>query len=160
MLEHSLRRFKKDEVQSIIIPDGIGGLIEVERLVLLEQGLLVIECYPMNGHLFGSEHIDQWTQIIDGRSFKFPNPAHHIQNVKHAIQLLVPKMPIYSRIVFTADGDFPKGIPEGVSLLKTLEADLDTMISSVPIPELSQKAWERVLRIARKNGQAVMSDGS
>lgn len=159
-LEQMLQTFVKDEVRSIIIPDGLGGLIEVDRLILTDHGLLVIETYPLVGHLFGADNIDQWTQIIGGRSFKFANPSHHLLNIKHALQALAPKTPIYSRVVFTAEGDFPKGIPDGVSLLSTLEQDLQNMLKSPMIQQHAEQMWNRILRIARKNGQAVLRDAT
>lgn len=159
-LDLCLRQLKKDEVRSVIIPDGIGGLLEIERLILMEQGLLVIETYPMSGHLFGAERIDQWTQIIEGRSFKFANPLRHVHNSKHALQMLAPKVPIFCRVVFTADSDFPKGKPDEVSVLKTFEQDLQPIVAAPLMADKSRQAWNRILRIARKNGQAVLREAT
>jgi hypothetical protein len=158
-LENILQTIKRDEISSVILPDGIGGLIEVERLLLTEYGILVIETYPLVGHLFGAEHIDQWTQIVDGRSYKFANPSRHIQNVKHAVQQLAPKLPVFTKVIFTAEGEFPKGMPDGISLITTLEQDLQDIVKSPKIAEQAQVAWDRILRIARKNGQAVTRKG-
>jgi hypothetical protein len=159
-LETILSSIAQKEVSSIIIPDGIGGLIEIDKLILTEYGLLLVETYPMSGHLFGSDTIDQWTQIIDGRSFKFTNPLHHLNNVKQAIQQLTPKVPIHIRIIFTEESNFPKGKPDSVSTLNTLEQDLLGLTSSPKKPELTQKAWERVLRIGRYDGQAIVRDNT
>ena len=153
-----LRPFKQSEVRSIIIPDGIGGLLEVERLILMEQGLLIIETYSISGHLFGAERIDQWTQIVEGRSFKFINPLRHIHNSKHALQMLAPKVPIFCRVVFTEESDFPKGKPDEVSTIKTLQQDLQPIKDAPKMSAMSVKAWERILRIARKNGQAISGE--
>lgn len=149
-LEKILRHYKQDEVLSLVIPDGIGGLMELDRLILTDRGLLLIEIYPMTGHLFGAEQIDQWTQIIDGRSFKFANPLHHIQNAKYALQPLAPKVPIFYRVVFTGNSDFPKGKPDYVSTLQSLEQDLQVILEAPKMSDSSLKAWERILRIGRK----------
>jgi len=155
LVENCLRDLKRDEVTSVIIPDGIGGLLEIERLVLTDHGLLLMETYQISGHLFGSEHIDQWTQIIDGRSFKFANPLRHIHNAKYAVQLLAPKIPIFCSVVFTADSDFPKGKPVEVSTLKSLEYDLQVVHRAPRVAQVSQKAWQQILRIARKDDLPV-----
>jgi hypothetical protein len=152
-LDKILRRYKLDEVRSIVIPDGIGGLMELDRLILTDRGLLIIETYPMNGHLFGAEQIDQWTQIIDGRSFKFANPLHHIQNAKYALQPLAPKIPIFYRVIFTGHCDFPKGKPDNVSTVQSLEQDLQAILEAPKMSGGSVNVWERILRIGRKNGQ-------
>ena len=49
----------RSRVDNIIIPDGIGGLLEIEQLRLMEQGILIVETYQISGHLFGAEEIDQ-----------------------------------------------------------------------------------------------------
>ena len=56
----------RSKIKNIIIPDGIGGILEIEQLRLLDQGILIIETYPVSGHLFGAEEIDQWTQLSTG----------------------------------------------------------------------------------------------
>lgn len=159
-IDKALLSLRLEEVRAVVIPDGIGGLLELDRLVLTEYGLLVIESYPISGHLFGSEQIDQWTQILDGRSFKFANPLRHIHNARYALQILAPKLPIHCRVVFTADSDFPKGRPEDVSTLASLEQDLQPILQMQKIPASSQLGWQRVLRIARKNGKAVLREAT
>src|SRR5690606_19667691 len=77
-IEQILKSHKQDEMKNVILPDGLGGLVEIEKIFLLEQGILILRDYPINGYLFGAESIEQWTQIIDGRSYKFPNPLHHL----------------------------------------------------------------------------------
>ncbi len=160
LLEKALQPLRADEVRSIVIPDGIGGVLEVERLILMEQGLLVLETYPLAGHLFGADHIDQWTQIIDGRSYKFPNPLRHVHNSMHALQMLAPKVPIFCRVVFTGEGDFPKGKPAEVSVIATLEHDLQAVIDAPKMATASNKAWQSILRIARKDGHEVLKEAT
>jgi hypothetical protein len=159
-LKGLLAPVSREEVRAIIIPDGIGGMIEIDRLILTDHGLLILETYPMSGHLFGSDHIEQWTQIIDGRSFKFTNPLHHLNNVKQAIKVLAPKVPVFVRVIFTEDSNFPKGKPEVVSTLNTLEQDLLALTTKPNRAEQANQAWERILRIGRQDGQAIVRENS
>lgn len=154
-----LHSYKRDEVKEIIIPDGIGGLLEIEHLMLLDQGLLLIETYPISGNLFGAEQIDEWSQIIDGRSFKFANPLRRTRTARQALKLLAPNVPIFCRVVFSADSHFPKGKPEEVSTLATLDHDMQMVMDSPVITDKAQNAWQRCMRIARKNGQSLLRDG-
>ncbi len=158
-IDKILQPFKRDEVKEIIIPDGIGGLLEIEHVVLLDQGLLLIETYPISGNLFGADQIDEWTQIVDGRSYKFTNPLWHIHTARQALKLLAPNVPIFCRVVFNADSHFPKGKPSEVSVLETLSEDMQVVTESPDIIDKAEKAWQRCLRIARKNGQALLRDG-
>jgi hypothetical protein len=146
--------YQRDEIKSFIIPDGIGGLIEIEHLVLLDKGLLLIEHYPISGNLFGAEKIDLWTQIVDGRSYKFANPLRHIRTQRQAIKALLPNIPIFCRVIFTADSIFPKGKPEEVSIVESLDEDLQFLRESPNVINIASQ-WERLTRIARKDGQAV-----
>ena len=150
-----LKSYSKDEIKDFIIPDGIGGLLEIEHLILLDQGLLLIKTYPMSGNLFGADEIDQWSQIVAGKSFKFANPLRHIRTSRQALKALAPNIPIFCRIVFTADSVFPKGKPEEVSVLNTLADDLKVIKEAPLIAEKSKHSWDRIMRIARKNGQGI-----
>lgn len=158
-LSNILQPYIRDEIKNFIIPDGIGGLIEIEHLVQLDQGLLLIETYPISGNLFGAEKIDLWTQIVDGRSYKFANPLRHIRTSRQAIKSILPNIPIFCRVVFTSDSLFPKGKPDEVSVLKTLAEDLSSIKEAPAIVNRTQAAWDRLLRIARKDGQAVQRGG-
>ncbi len=154
-----LKPYVLDEIRDIIVPDGIGGLLEIEHLILMEQGLLLIETYPMSGNMFGAETIDQWTQLIGGRSYKFANPLRHIRTSRQALMILAPNLPIFCRVVFNADSIFPKGKPEEVSVLSSLSDDLLNIGPSSVKMDPSSQVWQRIMRIARKDGQAVQRDG-
>lgn len=158
-LDLILQPFKRDEIKEIIIPDGIGGLLEIEHVVLLDQGLLLIETYSISGNLFGAEQIDEWTQIIDGRSFKFANPLRRLRTARQALKLLAPNVPIFCRVVFNADSHFPKGKPDEVSILATMAEDMNEVLESPVITTKAKQDWLRCLRIARKNGQSLRRDG-
>lgn len=148
-INKALKPLTRAEVKNIIIPDGIGGLLEVEHLILTEHGLLLIAVYPIHGDLFGGDKIDQWTQIVKGRSYKFANPLRHIRTAYQALKSLAPNIPIEYRIIFTADARFPKGKPEHVALIASLSKDMASLQSGPIMLEPAQQAWDRILRIAR-----------
>lgn len=145
-----LKPLTRAETKNIIIPDGLGGMLEIEHLLLLDQGLLLLEIYPINGHLFGAENIDQWAQIVKGRSYKFANPLRRIRTSRQALMLLAPNVPIHYRVIFSEEASFPKGKPEQVSVLGSLPEDMKKIASSPLIVGPSQQAWDRIIRVARK----------
>ncbi|MEX0614486.1 MAG: hypothetical protein WD177_01145, partial [Methylophaga sp.] len=58
--------------------------------------------------------------------------------------------------VFTGECNFPKGKPDNVSLLSTLEADLGQIFNQAALPETPlQKSWQSVLNVARYNGKSA-----
>ncbi len=157
--EHQLKKvllpYIKNEIRQVVIPDGIGGLIEIEQLILLDNGLFIVQTYNTDGNIFGGEAIDQWTQIVRGRSFKFANPLRHIMSSKQALSSLVPGVPIFYRVIFVGDVQFPKGTPDGVSTLHSLAEDLTFLNDKVMNNSKVTFAWERIMRIARKDGYAA-----
>ncbi len=162
-IDLALKPYSQADLQRVVFPDGVGGLVDIERLVLLKQGILVIETYPISGNLFGADKIEKWTQMINGKSFKFINPLYRIQMLRQAIQVIAPSTPIFYRVIFTAsDSSFPKGKPDDVSTLLTLENDLEILKQTPVMTEKQRSNWDRVLRIARKDGKAIkmsMVDG-
>ncbi len=154
-----LRPYREGELRQCIIPDGIGGLVEIERLIQLRQGLLIIETCPLNGNIFGADKIDQWTQIKNGKRYTFTNPLYHIRHAKLALKALVPHVRVYCRLVFTGDASFPKGQPAEVSTLETLDADLASLRSTDKMDEQTRAAWRRIERIARIDEQAARKTG-
>lgn len=155
-LKKILEPVSQEHFQDITIPDGMGGLLEIEHLLLTNTGLLVLQSYEMKGNLFGSEKIDLWTQVTRGQSFKFPNPLRRLNRSRQALKNLVPGVSIYCRIVFGSGAVFPKGKPDEVILLSTLSDNLLNMTMQTEQQlEKIHMAWDRIRRIARKNGQNI-----
>lgn len=155
-IDSALKGYSQAELHDVVFPDGVGGLVEIERLVLVKQGILVIETYPISGNLFGADKIEQWTQMLNGKSFKFINPLYRIQMLRQAIKAIAPSTPIFYCVIFTAnDSSFPKGKPDDVSTLFSLENDLEMLKQSPVMTEKQRSNWQRILRIARKDGQAI-----
>ena len=157
-LKRIMEPISKGEIKHIIIPDGIGGLLEINHIVLLDQGLLLIDSLTSQGNVFGGDNLDEWTQISKGRSFKFANPLRRLKTSKQSLSALVPNIPIFYHIVFSDDTVFPRGKPGFVSVLNSLQQDLEYLQSEPIITAKSKQAWERILRIARKDGQAAIMD--
>jgi len=157
-LNSILKPISKGEIKHIVIPDGIGGLLEINHIVLLDQGLLLIDSLISQGNVFGGDNLDEWTQISKGRSFQFANPLRRLKTSKQALSALAPNIPIFYHIVFSDDTVFPRGKPDFVSVLNSLQQDLEYLRSEPMIMAKSKQAWERILRIARKDGQAANMD--
>ena len=159
-LEIVLSSISTGYFKDIIIPDGMGGLLEIEHLFLTDRGLLLLESYEMSGNLFGSKEIDLWTQIVDGKSFRFPNPIRRLNGSRQALKSLVPTVPIYCRIVFGESSVFPKGKPDEVLLIDKLSSNLVKLkVQTDSQVEKNRQAWDRISRIARKNGQSAGGRG-
>jgi restriction system protein len=144
-----LNRLGTAALHDIILPDGQGGLTQIDHLVLTSAGLLVVETKNYAGQVLGQPRDKKWTQRLGRQSFTFQNPLR--QNYLHtqALQALTPGVPIQGRVVFTDAARFPKGIPEGVSTLSTLKTDLKTWLRERADAAELQGAWAKIQAAAR-----------
>ncbi len=134
-------------LQEVLIPDGLGGEIQIDYLVRLPDRFLVIDLKEMSGVLFGSEQIDEWTQIVNRRSYRFRNPLHDNRARCQAVAELVKPNEVLGRVVFTDTGEFPRGRPQGVSTMATLIGDLAHPQMAAPRPDLD-KVWQKLTHLA------------
>ena len=144
-----LNRLGEAALHDIILPDGRGGLTQIDHLVLTQAGLLVVETKNYAGQVLGRAQDTKWTQRLGKQSFTFQNPLR--QNYLHlqALKALMPGVPIQGRVVFTDAAWFPKGIPEGVSTLSTLKADLKDWLKERWNTAELQSAWVEIKASAR-----------
>ncbi len=152
-----LNRLGEAALHDIILPDGRGGLTQIDHLVLTQAGLLVVETKNYAGQVLGQPQDKKWTQRLGKQSFTFQNPLR--QNYLHiqALKALVPNVPIQGRVVFTNTARFPKGVPEGVSSLSTLKVDLKTWLRERADTSELQGAWARIKASARTDREARKS---
>jgi hypothetical protein len=146
-LAKTFKRLQCEYLRDAVVPDGVGGHIQIDYLVLAPQGVLVLDVRNYRGALFGATGMQVWTQMLRSGSFRFENPIPANQLRAQAVRLLVPEVPVLGRVLFLADGRFPKGKPEGVALLEDLPALLAPSAPAGPAERL-RRAWEALLRIA------------
>ncbi|GAB4347530.1 MAG: hypothetical protein Kow006_07360 [Gammaproteobacteria bacterium] len=134
-------------LKDVVVPDGIDGEIQIDYLLRLPDRILVIDLKEMRGVLFGAEKIDEWTQIVERRSYRFPNPLHANRLRCQAISELVRPAAVAGWVVFTEASQFPRGRPDGVSTVSTLAEDLGIDASSSVAPEV-EEGWNKLMRLA------------
>ena len=139
-----------DYLRNIAIPDEIDGYVFVDYLILLPSGILVVDVQNYKGFLFGGEKMDQWTQMIGHKSYKFDNPLYGNLARVHVIRTHLNKVPVEGRVVFSNVGQFPKGIPQGVSMLNSLRQDVTDILANSPVPEHIQAAWNQLKSMAKE----------
>jgi hypothetical protein len=105
-----------DSIHDIVLPDGMGGLIHVEYLLLTARGLLVIDVKRFEGIIFASDRMDDWTVISKQGRYTFPNPQGTLYDRVAAVKRLVRDVPVMGFVLFAAGADFSKGRPRDVLL--------------------------------------------
>jgi len=135
-----------DRVQDVLLPDGMGGHIQVEHLLLTGSGLLVIDVKVFEGTIFASERMAEWTVIGKKGRFTFPNPLGTLYDRVAALKQLVRDVPVTGLVLFGERADFSKGRPRDVLSTAELmeryarpeQADLERLLVAFA------PHWERV----------------
>jgi len=141
-------------LRNILIPNGNGGQIHVNYLLLTERGLLVLDLFDVPGAVFGGDQMFQWTAIGRKLRFTFANPQSILYDRMAAVKLLAGEIPVEGRLVFTQRGDFPKGKPKDVLRIDQLNNDfpaIDRTRSNVAAA--FQEIWQYIKAEAKPNTQ-------
>jgi len=148
-LKRTIRRLGPRVLSDVTLPDVVEGSVHLDYLVLTTRDILVVDVKDYRGMLFGGETTDTWTQVVDGRSFKFDNPLRENQMRVQAAQALAGDVPVQGMVVFTPAGEFPRQRPPGVYMLESLLAERDPAPLHTPVPKPLQEAWQRVTEAVR-----------
>ncbi|HEX6999267.1 MAG TPA: nuclease-related domain-containing protein [Gammaproteobacteria bacterium] len=119
-LDRLLNEVALRKLQHVLLPDGMGGQIQLEYLLLTAQGLVVIDVKPIEGVVFASDRMTEWTVIGQRGRFTFPNPQGTLYDRVAALRLLVRDVPVAGYVLFGNGADFSKGRPRDVILPREL----------------------------------------
>ena len=138
-----LRQAADDVLTNFLVPDGDGGEIHVECAVLTPAGVLIVDLKQVEGHVFGSDTMQDWTVIASRRRFTFSNPQPALYDRMAAVKRLLPDVPVSGCVAFTAGADFSKGLPSQVALFDELIADLaHERREAGPIGDALRSGWD------------------
>jgi len=141
-------RFKKVSkayMADFLIQDGEGGEIHVEHALLCPRGIVIVNIKDIDGNIFGSDGMDDWTVITGKSRFTFPNPQPGLYDRMAAVGHLLPDIPVEGWVAFTERGQFSKGLPKHVANLETLLKELtDEAKSAEKALDAYWPAWEKL----------------
>jgi hypothetical protein len=119
-VDGALREVAVDRFENVLVPDGMGGRIQIEQLVLTAQGIIVVDVKRYEGVIFGSDRMNEWTVIGRRRRFTFPNPQNTLYDRVAAVKQLVRDVSVVGYVLFPDTADFSKGRPRDVILPQEL----------------------------------------
>ena len=122
-LERALAAIGFDHVNALIIPNADEGEIQIDKLILTSKGLLILEVKDVQGVVFGSDKMQDWTVIAADRRYTFPNPQPSLYDRIAAVRQIVREVPVSGRILFLDGAEFTKGVPDLVCNLEELVAN-------------------------------------
>ena len=143
-----------EALHDVIIDDRAGGSTQIDHLLRLKSGLLVIETKNYSGMISGREKEPTWTQRIGRRSYKFQNPLRQSYKHTETLRQYLPNLPIHNRVVFVGDAEFPNGRPANVLTLKDLPLEVDSLQLLKIDPQDMEDAWRQVSALAKSDQAA------
>ena len=140
-------------LDNVMLEDGMGGQKVIELLLLTPGGLLLLLPRHCDGALFGSERIDNWTQMgAKGKSLHFENPLHQLEELLATLRYHLPGIPLQGRVLFSGDCRFPKGRPERLLLLEELSGQ-EGRVDQAVLPVIGE-AWDKLKGQPRASARA------
>lgn len=153
-IRQALSRIAVEQIEDVVVPDGMGGEIHIEHLLLTTRGIVIINVKRYDGIIFAGDRMDQWTAMgPQGRS-TFPNPLGSLYDRVAAVRQLVRDVDVAGFVLFPAQADFSKGRPDEVLLPdELLEVYAKPDKSEIgKLTEAFAQHWERIKAATRPAG--------
>ena len=142
-IKKQLKRMSYDYIENIVLDDGLDQYAQFDYVLLTENGVIVLDIKDYSGHIFGADKIDEWTQIIQRKSYKFANPFFELSHKIELLKNINKEISVNGLILFADEADFPKGCPDKVISLKDLK-DNYSKLTKQKIPVAMQKPWVQI----------------
>jgi hypothetical protein len=141
-----LERIASAAAHQVLVPDGMGGFIHIDHILLTPRGIVILDTRRVPGLIFGGDQMSDWTVMGRGHRYTFDNPQPALYDRIAAVKALVGEVPVEGRLLFSNVGKFTKGIPKWVVMLDGMEVEFPVVDrSSQPLPNSEQYAevWNR-----------------
>jgi len=114
-IRNIIKKISYDFIEDIEIDEGLEHYAHLDYICLGQDGIHIIAVKNYAGHIFAADDINEWSQIVDRKSYKFPNPGFELT---HSVELLktMTDLDVTGYNIFSDTADFPKGRPESVIL--------------------------------------------
>ena len=145
-ITRAAKRLGARMLRNVNLPDCMGSEITIDFLVLSTDAILVIGVKRYDGLIFGGARTDEWTQTINTRSYKFPNPDKHLLQQVCAVKSIAPGTPIRGIHLFTDNAVFPWDKPSNVLQVKDLHSSSTRRPRLKDIPARLRAAWTQITR--------------
>lgn len=145
-LKSVIKAIAFERLSDLVIPKADEGEILIDHLLLTAGGLLILDLKSVEGIVFGSDKMQDWTVIGKDRRYTFANPQHALYDRIAAVRQIVRDVPVSGRVLFLDGADFTKGVP-------SLVCDLDDLLDEFGETDTTGAAaridafkphWERI----------------
>jgi hypothetical protein len=143
-----LERVAFEAVHQVLVPDGMGGFIHIDHLLLTPRGVLVLDTRRVAGLIFGGDQMSDWTVMGRSRRYTFDNPQPALYDRIAAVKALTGEVPVEGRLLFSNVGKFTKGMPKWVLMLDGIEVEfpvVDRGMKASPAFAHFSDVWSRLV---------------
>jgi nuclease-like protein len=143
-----LERVALAAAHQVLVPDGMGGCIHIDHILLTPRGILVLDTRRVTGLIFGGDQMSDWTVMGRGHRYTFDNPQPALYDRIAAVKALVGDVPVEGRLLFSNVGKFTKGIPKWVVMLDGIEMEfpvVDRSRDAFSNSEQHADTWSRLV---------------
>jgi hypothetical protein len=143
-----LGRIAFETAHQVLVPDGMGGFIHIDHLLLTPRGVLVLDTRRVAGLIFGGDQMSDWTVMGRSRRYTFDNPQPALYDRIAAVKALVGDVPVEGRLLFSNVGKFTKGFPKWVLMLDGIEVQfpiVDQGMKASPAVAHYREAWAKLV---------------
>jgi hypothetical protein len=155
-IDRRLAAVSYDTLKNILLPNGMGGQIHVNYLLLTQRGVLVVDVLDVPGAIFAGDQMREWTAIDHRSRYTFANPQNALFDRVAAVRMIAHDVPVDGRVVFTERGEFPKGRPRWVLRLDDLPAEFPAVDRSQgAVAAAFGDVWTRIRKSAEPNPLAA-----
>jgi Nuclease-related domain len=142
-----LERVGFQAAHQVLVPDGMGGFIHIDHLLLTPRGVLLLDTRRVAGLIFGGDQMSDWT-VMGRRRYTFDNPQPALYDRMAAVKALVGDVPVEGRLLFSNLGKFTKGKPKYVMMLDGIEVEfppVDRTQTEFPEYTTYTEGWNRLI---------------
>lgn len=147
-IARALDSISHDRLQDFFLPDGMGGHIHFDVLLLTNRGFIVLDIKDVPGTLFGSEKMQEWVVMTGRRRHTFRNPLAGLHDRLAVVRSLMRDIRSEAYLVFTDRGHFTKGAPRETIMLDELVEKIGPAGSEYP--QAFDAAWKEIQQLADK----------
>jgi Nuclease-related domain len=122
-LHQSITSAGVEFLQDVLVPDGMGGFMHVDYLLLTSRGVVVLDLRDIRGNIFGGDQMTEWTIMSGANRQTFQNPQHALYDRVAAVRQLSGDLSVEGRVLFTRRGKFPKGLPRWTLMVDSLRTE-------------------------------------
>lgn len=145
-IERALRKISHDLMQDVHLPDGMGGHIHFDVLLLTNRGLVVLDVKDVPGTLFGADKMAEWVVMNHRRRHVFRNPLPGLHDRLAVLRAHVRDVHTEGYLVFTESGKFTKGKPSETLMLGELVQTIGP--AGEDFPQAFDATWRELRALA------------